>query len=398
MQILVLSPFVPHPEILHAGGQHLYRLIHDVSPRHELHLLAYGRDESPEQIAAINALCGSVKIVTPAYTWGQKVEQVRQGGWRHPHTIGRRTHFEMRQAIRQICEYAKIDVAHLAWTEMARYLEVIPPQIGTVVNLLDIEARVRPRELALYPLGITKFQAMRRAHTLIHLEQVAIRQATHLVVCSEADRAWLADKLDPSHVSIAPVWSNLEFNPLPVENIMAGRLVFFGAMDRIANRVAAEFLIYEVFPLVVAEYPKATLRIVGANPPVRLTRQYARHPQITLTGYVRNVAAEWATADVAVLPSLIGGGQVTKIMQAMAAGRPVVTSPFGNEGIGAPDGIAVELGVNASDFANAVLRLLRDRLHWSNIANGGREFVRQHFDWQTSVRIFEAAYQAALST
>lgn len=397
MRLLFISPFVPHPDILHAGGQHLYHLMHDLSHHHELHLLAYRRGESAEQLAANRGMCASITIITPAYTWGQKLGQLRRG-WRHPHQLGRRTHLEMRDALRRICELARIEVVHLAWTEMARYLDAIPSHVGTVVNLHDIEAVVRPRELALYPLGMAKFQAMRRAHQLIRLEQTAIQQADHLVACSEADRAWLSDKIDSRRVSVASVWSGLAWNPLPIEPIVSGRLVFFGAMDRIANRAAAEFLIQEVFPLVVAEYPSATLRIVGANPSAKWVRRTADYPQITITGYVSNIPAEWAAADVAVLPSLIGGGQVTKIVQAMAARRPVVTTPFGNEGIGAPVGTGVELGRDAEDFSAAVLRLLRDRLYWDTIANGGHEFVRQRFDWQTSIHTFEAAYRAALTT
>ncbi len=397
MRLLFISPFVPHPEILHAGGQHLYHLMHDLSPHHELHLLAYGRGESAEQLVAIRGLCASITIITPAYTWRQKLGEARRG-WRHPHKLGRRTHLEMRDAIRHICESAQIEVAHLAWTEMACYLDVIPAQVGIVVHLHDIEAVVRPRELNLYPFGLAKFQAMRRTHKLIRLEQLAMQRADQLVVCSETDRAWLLDKIDPRRVSVAPVWSELAWNPLPIEPIVPGRLVFFGAMDRIANRAAAEFLIREVFPLVIAEYPSATLRIAGANPSSKWVRQTADHPQITITGYVSNIAAEWAAADVAVLPSLVGGGQVTKIMQAMAARRPVVTTPFGNEGIGAPIGTAVELGRDAEDFAAAVLRLLRDRWYWDTIASGGYEFVRQRFDWQTSIHTFEAAYRAALAT
>ncbi len=397
MRLLFLSPFVPHPEILHAGGQHLYHLMLDLSPRHELHLLAYGRGEFPQQIAAIKSLCASVTIVTPAYTWGQKFDQLRRS-WRHPHQFGRRTHIEMQAAIRRICESGQIEVIHLAWTEMARYFKSNPPPVGTVVNLHDIEAVVRRRELDLYPFGVAKIRAIRRANKLIQLEQIAIQQINHLVVCSEADRAWLSDKIDPRRVSVAPVWPDMELNPLPMEKIVPGRLMFFGAMDRIANIAAVEFLIEEVFPLVATEYPSVTLRIVGANPPARLLRRYAHHPSIAITGYVPDSAAEWAMADVAVLPSLIGGGQVTKIVQAMAACRPVVTTPFGNEGIGAPAGTEVELGATAEELAAAVLRLLRDRSHWNTIASGGHEFVRRRFDWQTSIHTFEAAYRAVLTT
>jgi len=271
MRLLIVSAWLPHAEILHAGGQHLYHLIHSLSLRHEIHLLCYGRKESATEIASIEPLCTSLTIITPAYTWRQKWTHFRKGGWRRPHELGRRTHLAMREAIQKLCRAKQIEVVHFVWTEMTRYLDAVPADIGTLVNFLDIESRVRPREIGLYPMGWQKWQAARRARKLISLEKIALKKADMLVVASNSDQMCLTEFVEPERIAVVSIWPGFDISqfaePMPITKIIQGRLVFFGAMDRVANLAAAEFLIKQVWPLVVAKYPNATLRIVGANPP-----------------------------------------------------------------------------------------------------------------------------------
>jgi glycosyltransferase involved in cell wall biosynthesis len=398
MRLLIVSAWLPHSEILHAGGQHLYQLIRSLSPRHEIHLLCYGRGESATEIASIESLCASLTFFTPAYTWRQKREHFRRGGWRRPHELGRRTHLAMCEAIQKLCHAHQIEVVHFVWMEMACYLDAVPDDdIGTTVNLLDIESRVRPREISLYPMGWQKFQAARRTRKLVSLEKITLKKADVLIVSSESDREWLAKKIDPRRIAVVSIWPGFDISqfiqPMSATKVVSGRLVFFGAMDRVANIAAVEFLVKEVWPLVVAKYPTATLRIVGANPPDSIYKMVANDPSITITGYVSDFLAEWAAADIAVLPSLVGGGQVTKILQAMASGRPVVTTAYGNEGIGATNGIELVIADTLEEFATAMYRLLTDRAYWQTMVQAGHTWMMQNFDWEQNIKNLEAVYQ-----
>jgi glycosyltransferase involved in cell wall biosynthesis len=398
VNILVVSPWLPHAAILHAGGQHLYHTLRTLSERgHTVYVLCYRRGESSTEIESLAALCASLTVVTPAYTWAQKLDHLRLGGGRRPWQLGRQTHRTMREYLGALCRDKSIDVVHLAWTETGRYLDAVPGGVGTVLGTLDVEYRVRPREVALYPPGWAKIQAGRRAQYLIRNERRWVRQAHITLACSEADRGYLAQLGVPrDQIHVVPPWIDAEaMFPIWNDTRTPGRLVFMGAMDRQANVAAARFLIEEVWPLVRTTNPDAALRIVGANPPDTLRRLADSDPHLTVTGFVPEMVAEWAAADVAVSPSLIGGGLVTKVAQPMAAGRPVVTTTLGNEGVAAPVGIAVEVADDAPRFAAAVRRLLSDREHWARLAGAGRRHVQQTLNWSNVMDRLEAAYITA---
>lgn len=383
---------------MHAGGQYIYHTIRSLTERgHRVHVLCYTRDETKEQIASLAETCQSLTLVTPAYTLQQKNARFWYDGWRRPWTLGRRAHLETRAHIRNICQKLTVDVIHLAWTETGRYLDAISPGVGAVLGTMDVEYLVRPREVNLYPAGLARWRALYLAGQVIRGERHYVQRAGVTLACSEADHMHLANLGDAGRIHVVHPWiDSVSVHNIDRDKIMPGRLSFMGAMDRFANVAAARFLLKRVWPVVQAEYTTATLYIIGVNPPESLRREAENTPRVQVTGFAPDMAAEWASTDVAVSPSLIGGGLVTKVAQPMAAGRPVVTTTLGNEGVAAPAGIAVEVADDATAFAGAVLRLLRDREHWTRMAAAGRHHVLAKLNWETSLENLETAYVDAI--
>jgi glycosyltransferase involved in cell wall biosynthesis len=398
MHVLIVSPWLPHPEIAHGGGQHLYHTISSLTERgHAVHVLCYGRGEPEPHVRALAAQCASLHVVTPAYSWQHKATRLLTDGWRRPRALGRRAHAETCSLLRLICREQGIEVVHLAWTEMGRYLDDVPAGVGTVLGTLDVEHRVRPREVQICPWGWRKVQAALRARRLIHGEWRYVRQAGVTLACSAADRDCLA-RLGMGRVYVVPPWIDLgAMCGVAMVSLVPGRLTFLGAMDRLANQAAVRFLLDGVWPRVATVHPDATLRLVGANPPAWLRRRAERDRRVTVAGFVPDLAVEWAATDVAVSPSLVGGGLLNKVAQPMAAGRPVVTTTLGNEGVAAPVDLAVEVADAAPAFAEAVLRLLSDRERWARLAEAGRCHVMQTLDWGASVSQLECVYAEAVS-
>jgi glycosyltransferase involved in cell wall biosynthesis len=310
---------------------------------------------------------------------------------------GRRTHAQARGLVHSICWEQDIDVVHLAWTEMGRYLDAVPAGVATVLGTLDVEHRVRPREVRLHPWGWGRMQAARRARQLIQGERRYVGQAHVTLACSAADRRHLARLVDESRIHFVAPWVDLgAMRDVKPEAVVPGRLTFVGALDRVANEAAVRFLVAKVWSRVRQAHTGAVLHIVGARPPEWLRRKADGDSRLVVTGYVADLVQEWAQTDVAVCPSFIGGGLVVKVAQAMAAGRPVVTTSLGNEGVGAPEGEAVAVADDAGSFGQAVLQLLSGRARWQRVAAAGRRHVVSTLGWGESMRDLEAAYAAAV--
>lgn len=398
MRVLIVSPWLPHARIAHGGGQHVFHTVRSLAERgHAVFVVCYGRQESASQVATLAAHCEGLHALEPAYTWRQKVGHVLSGGWRRPWMWGRRTHAEARALIHSICREQRIDVVHLAWAEMGCYLDAVPAGVATVLGTLDVEHRVRPREVRLYPWGWARMLAARRARRLIQGERRYVNQAHATLVCSAADRRHLARLVNENRIHVVAPWVDLgAMGDVKPKAVVTGRLTFVGALDRIANEAAVRFVVREVWPQVKRAHTGVVLHIVGASPPKWLGRQADGDARLVVTGYVAALVQEWAQTDVAVCPSLIGGGLVVKVAQAMAAGRPVVTTSLGNEGVGAPEGEAVAVANDAGSFGQAVLQLLSDRARWKRVAAAGRRHVVNTLDWGASMRDLEAAYVAAM--
>jgi len=114
---------------------------------------------------------------------------------------------------------------------------------------------------------------------------------------------------------------------------------------------------------------------------------------VSVPGYVEDLEGCYKKASVFVAPILIGGGIIVKILDAMAAGTPVVTTSFGNEGINAVAGRDLLVADDPEGFAGAVIRILQDQEFARHLAGAGREFVEKNYNREAVIAEIVAAYE-----
>jgi polysaccharide biosynthesis protein PslH len=156
--------------------------------------------------------------------------------------------------------------------------------------------------------------------------------------------------------------------------------VMSGVMATYTNVDAATWFARDVFPLVEREAPEASFWIVGRQPQ-REVLALARPPRVVVTGEVPDVSDWLLRAEVGVAPLRIGAGMQNKLVQAMAAGLPVVSTPVANEGIRAMPDEHLWLREEPRAFADAVLALLCDRDARDRLGAAARRFVEEHWTW-----------------
>jgi glycosyltransferase involved in cell wall biosynthesis len=136
-------------------------------------------------------------------------------------------------------------------------------------------------------------------------------------------------------------------------------VLFVGALGRIENEDAAQWLLSEIWPRVLREVPSARLTIAGAEPSCAVKRAAERQGHVQLTDYVKSLSPYYERATVVVAPMRLGAGVKLKSVVAMLWGLPVVATPVAAEGVTGPRVFfAVEEG--SARFAKAVVDVLTD--------------------------------------
>jgi sugar transferase (PEP-CTERM/EpsH1 system associated) len=172
-------------------------------------------------------------------------------------------------------------------------------------------------------------------------------------------------------------------------------LVFSGKMSYHANVTAALFLVHEIMPRVWEQRPEVTLAIVGAEPPaeIRALATAGEARRVTVTGTVPDMRPYLRNATLAVAPIVYGAGVQNKLLEAMACGTPVVTTPLAASGLHAQATTTMAVGEGAEQLAATILHLLSDQPARMALGQRGRRYVEEYHTWSNVATQLGRAYQ-----
>jgi sugar transferase (PEP-CTERM/EpsH1 system associated) len=173
-------------------------------------------------------------------------------------------------------------------------------------------------------------------------------------------------------------------------------VVFVGAMDYWANVDAVCWFVREIWPVIRGERERATFAVVGSNP-AREVAALDRRDGVKVTGRVDDVRPYVAGAGVVVAPMRIARGVQNKVLEAMAMGKAVVTTPAGLEGIDAAMGEEAVAVAAPESFAREVLRLLDDRGAAEKIGGAARSRIVADYQWPAQLSRLDAAIERLMA-
>jgi polysaccharide biosynthesis protein PslH len=269
--------------------------------------------------------------------------------------------------------------------------------IPAVIFTHNVEAEILERHAAV-ARGPWRLVWADQARKMRRFEAAALSRFDRAIAVSERDAQRLRQRyaLPAAAVEAIDTGIDLDFYPFappdaaPGPTPDGGTVVFVGAMNSPANIDAVDFLIDEVWPSVAAVRGAARMVVVGRNPPPALVaRVHKKTRSCEFTGYVEDTRPYIRQAHLAVIPIRVGSGTRIKAFEAMALGRPVVSTTVGVEGLGIAAGSHYLAADNAADFAEAVLRLLADGELRNRLAHAARARLEERFSWATVARQFE---------
>ncbi|HRJ44291.1 MAG: glycosyltransferase [Caldilineaceae bacterium] len=408
MKILFLTPQLPYPPRQGTTIRN-YNLIRALAQKHQIDLFSFlAPGEIFDADNHLAALCGRV-ITAP--------QPVRSASRRIADTVTA-SRPDMGLRLESPGAYARLlallqeesyDLLQAEGIEMAAYGQFAverQPRARLVFDDHNAEYLLQQRS-ALVDLGNplrwpAALYSLIQSAKLRRYEQMVCSRSDAVVAVSEPDRSALVQLVPDRLIDVVPNGIDLDEFPYPPPALPvspAPTLVFTGKMDYRPNVDAILWFAQEVLPLIHRERPEVCLQVVGMNPHPRLA-PLRQQTGVEITGAVEDVRPYVYAAAVYVVPLRVGGGTRFKVLEALASGKPMVSTSLGVEGLGLQEDRELLIGDDPATFANAVLRLLEDQSNGGALSDeltaAGRRFVESHFAWEQIVPRLERVYQAAM--
>lgn len=391
MNILVLSPFLPWP--LDQGGKiRVFNIIKNLAKSHTVTLAAIVDDRNKADSGPLSRLCEEVTLVErPARLWGDRLAFLTG---REPYNVIRYRSAAMRRELQRLLQRNNFDLVQVEFTMMWQYADIfrgIPVLLDAhnieYLNVRQIGSACQsPLWRRLYRL---EEQKLRR------VEERAWRECALCFTVSDLEREGVAAYTgEPAKVVTAPNGVDPERFAYRPREESGKSILFLGGMDYTPNLDAACYFLDEIFPLIRQEEPEARLLMVGRE----LWRLGERNllPGVELNENVPDVLPWFYRADLLAVPLRQGAGTRIKVLEAMAAGLPVVTTPKGCEGIDAKNGEQLMVADTPQDFSAAVLKVMGEAGLGRNLAANARRLVEERYTWDKVVSMMEAGYREAV--
>jgi len=142
-----------------------------------------------------------------------------------------------------------------------------------------------------------------------------------------------------------------------------------------------------VMPRLLRLKPSAKFVVVGQGAPDSLLR--LADANVEFTGAVPDVRPYVARAAVVIAPLRVGSGTRLKILEALAMGKPVVTTTIGCEGLSVVNGEHLMVADDPQSFAETVARLMSDRKLATELGRSGRALIERDYSWSVVVQQLE---------
>ena len=272
------------------------------------------------------------------------------------------------------------DLCFCLGLQMTQYYDALPAAMPRMVDNINVESDI------LLGLAARRF-GLKRLHWLWHTwklrryERRALAASTLVLSISDADRArFLTIEPRARVITVAP---GLELASYRVSHrresrVVPGRLVFVGALDWHVNVEAACWMAREVMPLVRSADARARLLVVGRAPTPEVCA-LAELEGVEVHADVPGVGEFLASAQAVVVPLRFGSGVQTKLIEALAAGRPVVTTAVGLEGLVLEADVDVCVADDAAAFATQCLRAMSEPAWAESLARSGQRKVLETY-------------------
>jgi glycosyltransferase involved in cell wall biosynthesis len=393
LRVLVVSPFLPFP-LSHGGAVRIYNLCRALSGRVEFTLAAV---REKNEVVQYEKLLEVFREVYIADNDERPIEDDRLPGQVRQHSLP-----GLRALIADLAASpSKPDLLQIEYTHLAT-MRTAAPAIPAILVEHDLtfslyrqlaESRQAP------PSARSEYQrwcAFERHWLGVYEGVWTVSEEDRLAAIEESGRA------PESTFHVANGVDTERFQPCD-EAAATHEIFYVGSFRHLPNIIGFEKLRDEVMPRVWTRYPKARLRVVAGPQHEDFWKRFGRKgppasdPRVDVHGFVEDLRPLYARASVVVVPLEVSAGTNIKVLEAMACGKAVVSTPIGCAGLGLRHGCDALIEADWEAFGASVADLLVDEARRLRIGALARRTVEERFSWTAVAESAYGSYQSLLT-
>jgi len=395
MKILMLTPYLPYPPS--SGGQvRSYNLIKNLAADHQITLFSLIKhDEELKYIKELEKFCEKVKVFKRSEKPWTLKNILRTGFSFYPFLVIRNLASGEKEAVEKELSRGHYNLIH------AETFYVMPHIPQTTVPILLVEQTIEYQVYQHYAQSNKNLFLK----PLLYLDVAKIKfwetkfwqRAQKVVAVSDSDKRKMQSLVRHLDVGVVPngagedllaVWPQRKETEQPI--------IFFQANFLwLQNIEAAIVLATKVFPLIKKEIPQAYCWIVGQAAKEKIGHLSSKEVEVKdlEISDIEGVKETYRQATIFVAPLRGPGGTRLKVLGAMAAGVPVVTTHVGIEGIEAKNGQEVLIRNGEQELAEAAVELIKDKNMYQKIIKAARNLVEKKYSYKSIAHILDKFYQ-----
>lgn len=362
MRILFLTAHLPFPPFS-GGRRREFELISRLGKDFEIHLCSITKTWETDIMYISNLLycCASVNLFKAVFNDNKQYAI-------YPNQIKRHTSEEASSYISFLLKNKPFDVVHVEGYYLMQHLP-IKPEIPVLLVEHNIECLLNLQRFRLATIQQDKSYYWQEYVYTLKWERTFWKRATKCVTLTTEDESNMRQL--ESNIDIRTIPNGIDHRKMIDEaassNICKNFIVsakcpsilFVGNFLYEPNIDAALYFSQLIFPLILKDVPNAKLHLVGNAPPPEVS-SLTLNKQIKVSGYVDSLTNFYKDADVVVCPLRIGGGVKVKVLEALNAGKAIVSTSIGAQGLNLSTYPSLTVSDEVADFAEKVVRFLLD--------------------------------------
>jgi glycosyltransferase involved in cell wall biosynthesis len=398
MKILIACKEFPHSKVI-GGPILIYNRLKQLAKNHKVSLTAFCHSGDEKYISSVQPYCHELRLVPLPPKRSVIHTIVDYFTSPIPHYFLRvHDSKEMAQTIAEMVKKDRYDFVIAEYSVMGQFLHNNPdlPPTRRIMSVHECYYLARLKSFQHHNLGLNKLKEAINLKGLKKYEFDMYRNADKVITLTPQGRDELLAIAPDLDIAIVPHGVDVEIFAYSPQAEEANSLMFLGNYLHYPNVDAVLYFHEEIWPRLKIAMPELKFYVVGQSPPPEITR-LASDKSIVVTGTVDDVTPYLKRNKIFICPVRLGGGFRGKILEAMAIGRPVVSTRLGAEGIPASDGKNIILADKPDDFVKGIADLIGNIELYRRIQENARKLMEDHYAWDKSVAQLEKVLEDMMS-